>query len=70
MRSENSVCYGCTRRTATCHATCPDGLAEAARNEERIRRRRTRMAGSYTLYDSRLVSREGKKKDRKINWNY
>lgn len=57
MRSENSVCYGCTRRTATCHATCPDGLAEAARNEERIRQRQARVAGSYTKYDTRKVNR-------------
>lgn len=57
MRYEPSVCYGCPLRTATCHATCPDGIREAQQNAARREENRRRSAGAYGLFDSYLVNR-------------
>ena len=69
MRSENSVCYNCTRRTATCHATCPDGKAEAAQNAAKREAVRTRSAGFYGKHDSRRVNLAIRERSRKDHWS-
>lgn len=70
MRSENSVCHHCTRRTATCHATCPDGKAEEERNRARRESIIKRRAGNYSLHDSYRVNLAVREKIRKDHWNY
>ena len=41
----NSVCYGCMRRTSTCHTTCHHYIAEAERAEsDREYRLQAKMA--------------------------
>lgn len=70
MRTTNSVCYGCTRRTATCHATCPDGKAEEERNRQKRQEAVKKRQGSYGMYDTRRVNRALRDKERKEHWNY
>lgn len=68
MRNNNSVCYGCARRTATCHATCPDGLAEARQNAAKRDEARLHNLGRYSLADSNRVNRVVRNSKRKERW--
>lgn len=69
MRSTNSVCYNCTRRTAYCHASCPDGKAEEAKNAAKREAVRARSAGSYGKHDSRRVNLAIRERSRKDHWS-
>lgn len=70
MRSENSVCYGCPRRTAICHATCPEHTKERQKNADRMDRCRKNAASNYTIHDSRRVNLKYREHVRKDHWNY
>ncbi|MFA5099476.1 MAG: hypothetical protein WC547_01145 [Candidatus Omnitrophota bacterium] len=50
-KRENSVCFGCTRRSHSCHTRCPDGIAEAERNESD---RQFRLQAVRAAYDNGL----------------
>lgn len=70
MRSTNSACYGCARRTATCHATCTDGKAEESQNAAKREAVRARSAGFYGKHDSCRVNLAIRERSRKDHWNY
>lgn len=36
MNGKNSCCFGCQKRTATCHGNCPDYALEVEENKIRL----------------------------------
>ena len=54
-----SVCHNCQRRTATCHATCPDYAGEVADNKKKAdERRKVRPQYKYNLGAERTRCKE------------
>ncbi len=56
-------CYGCKRRTVTCHDDCPDYLSAKAKVAEKRRERRGQMLAGDLLREG--AERMAKKQNRR-----
>lgn len=65
MMGSRKPCYQCTKRHMGCHSTCPEGLAQEARNRQiREARAPDRDFEAYTAEKQRAKDKVQKKLER------
>ena len=55
MLQEDSVCNGCPKRTATCHATCKDYKIEAHKRRLKLQKLRKTLFIENNLLEAEII---------------